>query len=62
MNMNNILLQQLQQNPYFNIAQRMTKGKSKEEIEQVARNLCAEKGLNYDEVLVAFQNQMKGFM
>lgn len=62
MNMNNILLQQLQQNPYFGIAQRMTKGKSKEEIEQVARNLCAEKGLNYDEVLVAFQNQMKGFM
>ena len=37
--------------PLFNMAWKMAYGKSKEEIEQIAKNLCAEKGLNYDEVL-----------
>lgn len=40
----------------------MCHGKSKEEIEQIARNLCNERGLNYDETLSSFQKQMKGFM
>lgn len=58
----NMFLAQFVNNPLFIQAQKMGQGKSKEEIEQIARNLCAEKGLNYDEVWSAFQNQMKGLM
>lgn len=62
MNMTNILLQQLSTHPLFIRAKQMSQGKSKEEIEQIAKNLCVERGLNYDEALNAFQNQLKGFM
>lgn len=58
----NNLLRQFFNNPLFNQAQRMAQGKTPQEIEQIARNLCAEKGLNYEEALSAFQNYMKGIM
>ena len=60
-NLNN-LLRQFFNNPLFNQAQRMAHGKTPQEIEQIAKNLCAEKGLNYEEALSAFQNYMKGIM
>lgn len=62
LNNNNNIIQALSNNPLFYQAQRMCQGKSKEEIEQIARNLCNERGLNYDEALSSFQKQMKGFM
>ena len=58
----NNLLRQFFNNPLFNQAQCMAQGKTPQEIEQIARNLCAEKGLNYEEALSAFQNYMKGIM
>lgn len=61
-NLNNNLLRQLFNNPLFNQAQHMAQGKTPQEIEQIAKNLCAEKGLNYEEALSAFQNYMKGIM
>lgn len=60
-NLNN-LLRQFFNNPLFNQAQRMAQGKTPQQIEQIAKNLCAEKGLNYEEALSAFQNYMKGIM
>ena len=62
LNLNNNLLRQFFNNPLFNQAQRMAQGKTPQEIEQIARNLCAEKDLNYEEALSAFQNYMKGIM
>lgn len=62
MNSLNLLISQLSKDPVFQQARRMGQGKSKEEIAQIARNLCAERGLNYDEVWSTFQTNMKGFM
>lgn len=50
-------LQQLSANPLFNRAQQMAAGKTSEELQQVAKNLCSEKGINYDEAMYAFRQQ-----
>lgn len=60
--MNKNLFNYLAKNPLFLQAQKMGSGKSKEEIETIAKNLCAEKGINYDEAWNNFQKQMKGIM
>lgn len=57
----NTLFQQFASNPLFQYAQKMAEGKSGTEIEQIAKNLCKEQGMNYDEVYAEFQNYMKGF-
>lgn len=53
-------LAQLRGNPLFQRAQQMAQGKTKEELMQIAKNICSEKGLNIDEAWSQFQNQMKG--
>ena len=45
-------------NPLFMRAQEMAKGKNEVELEQIARNICKEKGIDYD----AAKQQFKGFM
>lgn len=35
----------------------MAKGKSEAEIIQIARNICREKGINFDEAYSIFQSQ-----
>ena len=51
------MLQNLNSNPLFQQAQRMAQGKSKAEIIQIARNICREKGINFDEAYSIFQSQ-----
>lgn len=51
------MLQNLNSNPLFQQAQRMAKGKSEAEIIQIARNICREKGINFDEAYSIFQSQ-----
>lgn len=51
------MLQNLNSNPLFQQAQRMAQGKSQEEIIQIARNICREKGINFDEAYSIFQSQ-----
>lgn len=48
---------QIQNNPMFQRAQEMSKGKSPQEIEQVIRNLCQQRGVDYDSALQQFQTQ-----
>lgn len=56
-----LMLQNLNSNPLFTQAQRMTQGKSEQEIINIAKNICREKGIDFDSALSNFQNMMKGF-
>lgn len=49
-------------NPLFQRAQQMAQGKNQQELMQIAKNICNEKGLNIDEAWNQFQNQMRGVM
>ena len=51
------MLQNLNSNPLFQQAQRMAQGESEAEIIQIARNICEEKGINFDEAYSIFQSQ-----
>jgi hypothetical protein len=52
--------QQLQNNPLFQRAQQMAQGKSPQELEQVAKNLCKQRGIDLDSAMKQFQ-QMMGY-
>lgn len=39
----------------FNRAQQMASGKTDSELEQIARNICATKGIDFDEALKQFK-------
>ena len=56
-----LMLQSLNSNPLFTQAQRMTQGKSEQEIINIAKTICREKGIDFDSALSNFQNMMKGF-
>ena len=63
--MNNQMMQQffqqnLSSNPLFLQAQRMSQGISESEIIQIAKNICMEKGINFDEDYSIFKTMMKG--
>lgn len=49
------MLSNLGQNPLFARAQQMAKGKSSSELEQVAKNLCKEKGIDFDQAVQQFK-------
>ena len=51
----NQLPSQMTSSPLFKRAQEMADGKSSDEIQQIARNICAQKGVNFDEALVEFK-------
>ena len=55
------MLQNLTSNPLFTQAQKMTQGKSEQEIIMIARNVCNEKGIDFDSALTNFKSMMKGF-
>lgn len=59
LNPQNALLQQMTTSPLFKRAQEMAYGKSPNELEQIAKNICATKGVNYNEAVNAFK-QMFG--
>ncbi len=56
--MQRILNQMLGTNPLFQRAQQMASGKNGEEINQIARNLCKQRGIDFNEAYKAFQRQM----
>lgn len=48
---------QLQNNPLFRRAQQMATGKSEKELEQIAKNLCEQCGINIDQAMEQFKKQ-----
>lgn len=50
--------QQLQNNPLFQRAQQMAQGKSPQELEQVAKNLCQQRGIDLDSAMNQFKQMM----
>ena len=53
----NMMSQQLQSNPLFRRAQQMANGKSPEEIQQICKNLCQQRGIDLDQAIDQFKNQ-----
>lgn len=52
--------QMMQNNPLFKRAEEMAQGKSEKELEQVARNLCEQRGINLEQAYKQFQAFMGG--
>ena len=52
--------QSLQANPLFKRAQQMAEGKTPEQLQQVAQNLCQQKGIDMNQALQQFQSQFGG--
>ena len=48
----------LQNNPLFQRAHQMAQGKSEQELEQVARNLCQQRGVDFDAMKQQFQGMV----
>lgn len=55
-----LLQQNINSNPLFLQAQKMTQGKNEAEIMMIARNICREKGIDFDSAFSNFQSMMKG--
>lgn len=53
--------QNIGSNPLFQQAQKMSQGKSEQEIIQIAKNICKEKGIDFDSAFSAFKSMMGGF-
>lgn len=47
--------QMMQNNPLFKRAEEMAQGKSEQELEQVARNLCKQRGIDIEQAYKQFQ-------
>ena len=52
-----MVMSQLQNDPRYQRAQEMAKGRTPQELEQVARNLCQQQGIDFDQALNQFKNQ-----
>lgn len=52
----------LQGNPMFQRAQQMAQGKNQQELEQTAKNLCQQIGIDYNDALKQFNNQMPNML
>ena len=55
--MSNMMMQQLQSNPLYQRAMQMAQGKSPEQLQQVAQNLCQQKGIDINQAYAVFQQQ-----
>lgn len=44
--------------PLFKRAQEMAQGKSRDELEQIAKNICEQKGINYNDAYKAFSQML----
>ena len=53
--------QNIGSNPLFQQAQKMSQGKSEQEIIQIAKNICKEKGIDFDSAFSTFKSIMGGF-
>ena len=54
------VIQSLTSNPLFQQAQKMAEGRSEEEILAIAKNICASKGIDFQDAYAQFQQFMKG--
>lgn len=59
--MNQLIQQLTNSNPLFVRAQEMAKGKTPQELETIAKNLCKEKGVDFEQAFSQFQQQMNNF-
>lgn len=55
----NRMMGQLQFNPLFQRAQQMANGKSEQEIIQTVKNLCSQRGLDFDKAYQQFSSTMQ---
>ena len=53
--------QNIGSNPLFQQAQKMSQGKSEQEIIQIAKNICKEKNIDFDSAFSTFKSMMGGF-
>lgn len=51
----NQLPSQMTSSPLFKRAQEMASGKSPEDVQNIARNLCAQRGVDFDDALAQFK-------
>lgn len=54
------MMQQFSGNPLFQRAKQMAQGKSQQELEQVARNLCQQRGIDINAAFSQFQQRFAG--
>ena len=55
----NILQQQSQNNPILNNAMNLAQGGNTSALQQLARNLAAQRGLDFDKQFTNFRNQLR---
>lgn len=53
-NSNNLFYQLASTSPLYQRAQEMANGKTQQELEQVAKNICEQKGISYDDAFRTF--------
>ena len=56
------MLKMLQGNPMFQRAQQMAQGKNQQQLEQTAKNLCQQIGIDYNDALNQFNNQIPNML
>ena len=56
------MMNNLNSNPLYQMAQQMAQGKNSQELQQVALNICKEKGIDIEEAYKNFKQQFKGLI
>ena len=57
--MGSMMQNNLQNNPLFERAKQMAKGKNDDQLMQTARNLCQQQGIDFDQAFAQFKQQYK---
>ena len=57
--MGSMMQNNFQNNPLFERAKQMTKGKNDEQLMQTAKNLCQQQGIDFDTAFAQFKQQYK---
>lgn len=57
MNPMGFMMKQFVANPMFRQAQQMAEGKTPEQIKETCKNLCKQRGIDFDQAWAQFQSQ-----
>jgi len=57
MNPMGFMMKQFGANPMFRQAQQMAEGKTPEQIKETCKNLCKQRGIDFDQAWAQFQSQ-----
>lgn len=57
MNPMGLMMKQFGANPMFRQAQQMAEGKTPEQIKETCKNLCKQRGIDFDQAWAQFQSQ-----